>query len=95
MNGKLLMMVTLAAGRLLDTRTRDGSGTERDREEGNTNLRLLEWMRDVKNENCKGQSIQKVDVSAKKHKKTEDTLFGWTATDRPLDIPPDNSDPVS
>ena len=24
--------------------------------------------------------------------KTEDPLFGWTATDRPLDIPPDNSD---
>ena len=61
----------------------------------NTNLRILEWMRDVKNENCEGQSIQHVDVSSKKHKKTEDTLFGWTATDRPLDIPPDISDPTS
>ena len=61
----------------------------------NTNLRILEWMRDVKNENCEGQSIQQVDVSAKKHKKTEGPLFGWTATDRPLDIPPDNSDPAS
>ena len=58
-------------------------------------MRLLEWMRDVKNENCEGQSIQQVDVSAKKHRKTEDPLFGWTATDRPLDIPPDNSDPAS
>ena len=28
----------------------------------NTNLRILEWMRDVKNENCEGQSIQQVDV---------------------------------
>ena len=27
--------------------------------------------------------------------KTENLLFGWTATDRPLDIPPDNSDPAS
>ena len=34
-------------------------------------------------------------VSEKKHKKTEGPLFGWTATDRPLDIPPDNSDPAS
>ena len=25
----------------------------------NTNLRILEWMRDVKNENCEGQSIEK------------------------------------
>ena len=60
-----------------------------------TNLRILEWMRDVKNENCEGQSVQQADVSSKKHKKTEDPLFGWTATDRPLDIPPDNSDPTS
>ena len=52
-------------------------------------------MRDVKNENCEGQSIQQVDVSAKKHKKTEGPFFGWTATDRPLDIPPDNSDSAS
>ena len=61
----------------------------------NTNLRILEWMRDVKNENCEGQSIQQVDVSSKKHKKTEDPLFCWTAKDRPLDIPPDNSDATS
>ena len=27
--------------------------------------------------------------------KTEDPLFGWTATDRPLDIPKDNSDPTT
>ena len=58
-------------------------------------MRILEWMRDVNNENCEGQNIQQVDVSLKKHKKTEDPLFGWTATDRPLDIPPDNSDPTS
>ena len=61
----------------------------------NTNLRTLEWMREVKNENCEGQSIQQVNVSSKKHKKTEDPLFGWTATDRSLEIPPDNSDPTS
>ena len=61
----------------------------------NTNLRILEWMRDVKDENYEEKSIQQVDVSSKKHKKTVDPLFGWTATDRPLDIPPDNSDPTS
>ena len=61
----------------------------------NTNLRILEWMRDVKNESEEGQSIQQVDISAGKYMKTEDPLFGWTATDSPLDIPPDNSDPAS
>ena len=60
-----------------------------------TNLRILEWMRDVKNGNDQGQSIQQVDVSAEKHAKTEDRLFGWTATDRPLENPPDNLDPAS
>ena len=33
----------------------------------NTNLRILEWMRDVKNGSGEGQSIQQVDVSAGKH----------------------------
>ena len=61
----------------------------------NTNLRILEWIRDVKDEGHGGQSIQQVDVSAEKHMKTEDPLFGWTATDRPLDIPLDNSDPTT
>ena len=59
----------------------------------NTNLRILEWMRDVKDESREGQSIQQIDVSAANYMKTEDPLFGWTATDRPLDIPKDNSDP--
>ena len=61
----------------------------------NTNLRILEWIRDVKDEGHGGQNIQQVDVSAEKHKKSEDPLFGWTATVRPLDIPPDNSDPTT
>ena len=61
----------------------------------NTNLRILEWMRDVKDESHEGQSIQQVDVSSANYMKTEDPLFGWTATDRPLDIPPDNSDPTT
>ena len=60
-----------------------------------TNLRILEWMRDVKNGSGEEQSIQQVDVSAGKHMKTEYPLFGWTATDRPLEIPPDNLDPAS
>ena len=59
-----------------------------------TNLRILEWIHDVKNGSGEGQSIQQVDVSAGKHMKTEDPLFGWIATDRPLEIPPDNLDPA-
>ena len=61
----------------------------------NTNLRILEWMRDVKSKSDQEQSIQQVEVSAEKHVKTKDSLFGWTATDRPLKIPPDNLDPAS
>ena len=56
----------------------------------NTNLRILEWMRDVKNGSEEGQSIQQVDISAGKYMKSEDPLFGWTATDSPLDIPTEN-----
>ena len=50
----------------------------------NKNLRILEWMRDLKNKGEEAQSIQQVDVSAEKHVKTKDPLFGWTATDRHL-----------
>ena len=60
----------------------------------NTNLRILEWMRDVKNGGDEGQCVQQVDVSAGKHMKTENPLFGWTATGRPLEIPPDNMNPA-
>ena len=52
-------------------------------------------MRDVKNGSEEGQSIQQVDISAGKYMKTENPFFGWTATDSPIDIPPDNSDPAS
>ena len=52
-------------------------------------------MRDVKSKSDEEQSIQQVDISAKKHVKTKYPLFGWTATDRPLEIPPDNLDPAS
>ena len=61
----------------------------------NTNLRILEWMREVKIKGDEGLSIQQVDVSAEQHVKTEDPLFGWTASDRPLEIPPDNLDPAT
>ena len=37
----------------------------------NTNLRILEWMRDLKNMGDEEQSIQQVDVSAEKHLKTK------------------------
>ena len=58
----------------------------------NTNLRILEWMRDVRSKGDGEQSNQQVDVSAEKHVKTKDPLVGGTATDRPLQIPPDNLD---
>ena len=58
-------------------------------------MRILEWMREVKSEEDEGLSIQQIDVSAEQHVKTEDPHFGWTATDRPLEIPPDNLDPAS
>ena len=61
----------------------------------NTTLRILEWMRYLKNQGEEAQSIQRVDVSAEKHVKLKDPLFGWTATDRPLEIPPHNLDSAS
>ena len=64
-------------------------------ERENTILSILEWMRDVKSKRDEEQSNQQVDVSEGKHVKTEDPLFGWTATDRPLEIPPDNLEPAS
>ena len=56
----------------------------------NTHLGILEWMHAVKSKGDEEQSIQQVDVSAEKHVKTKDPLFGWTATNRPLEIPPDS-----
>ena len=61
----------------------------------NTNLRILEWMRDVKSKSDEEQSIQQIDMSAEKHMKMKDPLLDWTANDRPLEIPPDNLDPAS
>ena len=60
----------------------------------NTYLRKLEWMRDVKSGVDEEQSIQQVDVSAEKHMNMKEPLFDWTATDRPLEMPPGNLYPV-
>ena len=73
---------------------RDLEQSEIERRE-NTILRILEWMRGVKSKGDEEQSIQQVDMSAEQHVKPKDPLFGWTATDRPLEIPPDNLDPAS
>ena len=48
---------------------RDLEQSEIERRE-NTNLIILEWMRDVKSNGDEGQSIQQVDVSAEQHVKT-------------------------
>ena len=60
-----------------------------------TNLRILEWMRHLKNKGDEEQSSQQVDVSAEKQVKTKDPLFGWTATHRPLELQPDKLDSAS
>ena len=60
----------------------------------NTNLRILEWMHDLQTDEKETQSVQQVDIIAGKHVKGRNSLFGWTATDRPLDLPPDNLSPV-
>ena len=61
----------------------------------NRNLRILNWMRDLKKKGEEAQSIQQVDVSAENHVKMKDPLLGWPATDRPLEIPPDKLDSAS
>ena len=58
-------------------------------------MKILEWMRDLKNKEDEAQSIQQVDVSAENQVKTKDPFFGGTATDRPLEIPQDNLDSAS
>ena len=60
----------------------------------NTNLRVLEWMHNLETDEREAQNIQQVDVSALKHVKTGNPLFGWTATDQPLEIPPYNLNPA-
>ena len=65
---------SLPEGRLLHTRTSNRSGAERDKGRENTNLRILEWMRDVQSKGDEGQSIQQVDGPAEQHVKTEDPL---------------------
>ena len=64
--------------------------TEQDRKKRYTKLRILEWMHNFEADEKLEQSNQQVDVSATNHVKTEHPCFGWTATDRPLDIPPEN-----
>ena len=59
-----------------------------------THLRVLEWMHNVETDEREAQNIQQVEVSAMKHVKTENPLFGGIATDRPLEIPPDNLSPA-
>ena len=56
----------------------------------NTNLIVLEWIHNLETDEREAQNIQQVGVLAMQHMKTGNPLFGWTATDRPLEIPPDN-----
>ena len=52
-------------------------------------------MHNLEAEDKLAQSIQQVDISAGKHLKGGKSLFGWTATDRQLDIPLDNLSPAT
>ena len=47
-------------------------------------------MHNLKTDKREEQNIQQVNVSAMKHVKRGNPLFGWTGTDRSLEIPPDN-----
>ena len=52
-------------------------------------------MHNLETDEKEAQNIQQVEVSAEKHVKTKDSLFGWTATDRPFELPPDSLDSAS
>ena len=75
----------LLARRSHHARRRIGLRTKRGKRK-NTNRRILEWIHILEADEKEAQSIQQIDVSAKKHVKSENLLFGWTATDRPLEI---------
>ena len=47
-------------------------------------------MHNLESDEREAQNIQQIDVSAMKHVMTGNPHFGWTATDRPLEVPPDN-----
>ena len=49
-------------------------------------------MHNLETDKREAQNIQQLDLSAMKHVKTGNPLFGWTANDWPLEIPPDNLD---
>ena len=75
-------------------RETDLEQSERERRE-NTNVRILEWMRDLKNKRDEEQSIQQVDVLAEKHVKTKDPRDTTRPLEVPLEVPPDNLDSAS
>ena len=52
-------------------------------------------MLDLQADEKETQSIQQIEISARKHIKEGNSLFGWTVADRPLDIPADNLSPAS
>ena len=51
-------------------------------------------MHNLEAEEKEAQSIQQVDVSAGKHVKAGNPLFGWTTTDRSTDITRDKLSPA-
>ena len=51
-------------------------------------------MHNLETDEREAQNIQQVDVLAMKHVKTGNSLFDWTATDGPLEVPPDNLSPA-
>ena len=60
----------------------------------NTNLKIPEWLHKLESDEKEAQSIQQVDISAAKHVKAGNQLYGWTTTDRSLYIPPDKLRPA-
>ena len=54
-----------------------------------TKLRILDRIHGLPADEEETLSIQQVVISAGKHVNGGNSLFGWTATDRPLDVPSD------
>ena len=51
-------------------------------------------MHNLETDEKEAQNIQQFDISAMKNVKTRTSLFGWTDTDRPLEMAPDNLNPA-
>ena len=78
-SGRSSTIASLPCKKTVPEREVDLEQSEIERRE-HTNLRVLEWMHNLEIDEREAQNIHQVDVSAMKHVKTGNPLFGWTAT---------------